>query len=183
VMRQTIISIRASGRSGALRSLGRAAIVVSTTIRRTGNALSAKRLTMTDRAPLPVETRKPLTRREFGLLIIQQDGKCGCGCGKKLDFTKPRRVVDEHLVPLFSGGSNDLSNRALWDADCSKAKTSGEAGGRAKVRRFEQNKTQPEKRKRNGSKLQSRGFSKAPAGYVSPLSKKHPRYQKGKLNG
>jgi hypothetical protein len=103
-----------------------------------------------------VTKRKALTRREFGLLIIQQDGKCGCGCGKKLDFTKPRRVVDEHLVPLFSLGSNDLSNRALWDADCSKAKTSGESGGRAKVRRFEQNKTQAEKRKRNGSKLQSR---------------------------
>ncbi len=30
-------------------------------------------------------------------------------------------------------------------------------------------------------KLQSPGFRKAPDNYVSPLSKKHPRYQKGKL--
>lgn len=88
------------------------------------------------------EKRKPLTRREFGLLIIQQDGKCGCGCGSKLDFTKPRRVVDEHLTPLFSLGSNELENRALWTADCANEKTRNEAPVNAKVRRHMNSKTQ-----------------------------------------
>ena len=118
--------------------------------------------------------RKPLTRREFGFLIIKQECRCGCGCGKRLDFTKPRRVVDEHLQPLFSSGSNDLDNRALWDVDCAKAKTSGEAPGRAKVRRFEGKKTQFDKRKaRGGSSI------KSPA--VSALNSKHPNYRKRKI--
>lgn len=52
--------------------------------------------------------RKPLSRREYALLAMRQEGKCGCGCGRKLDFTKPRQVVDEHLQPLFSNGGNEL---------------------------------------------------------------------------
>jgi 5-methylcytosine-specific restriction endonuclease McrA len=74
-------------------------------------------------------------------------------------------TVDEHLVPLFSGGPNELSNRAIWCVDCAKAKTAGEAPGRAKVRRFEQKKTQADKRKAaggsrwpKGRKMQSRPF-------------------------
>ena len=105
-------------------------------------------------------SRKPLKRREFGLLIIRQDGKCGCGCGKKLDFTKPRRVIDEHLNPLFSGGSNELENRALWDVDCAKAKTSGESFQQAKTRRLSGQKPSQYARRKAGKtrKIQSQGF-------------------------
>ena len=92
------------------------------------------------------EKRRPLTRREFGFLIIKQDGLCGCGCGQRLDFTKPKLVTDEHLNSLFSGGKNELENRALWLSECSKPKTSAEAPGRAKVRRIEQGKTQADRR-------------------------------------
>jgi hypothetical protein len=92
------------------------------------------------------EKRRPLTRREFGFLTIKQDCLCGCGCKQRLDFTKPKLVTDEHLNSLFSGGKNELENRALWLSECSKPKTSAEAPGRAKVRRIEQGKTQADKR-------------------------------------
>jgi hypothetical protein len=93
-----------------------------------------------------MEKRKPLTKREFGFLIIRQGGLCGCGCGRKLDFSKPGLVTDEHLNSLFSLGTNELDNRALWLTVCSVAKTSAEAPGRAKVRRIEQGKTQADRR-------------------------------------
>ena len=115
--------------------------------------------------PIP-EKRKPLTRREFGFLLMQQEGKCGCGCGEKLDFSKPRLVTDEHLCALASLGTNDLENRALWITECSRAKTSGEAPGLAKVRRMNGTKSsQASRRKdRGGSSIQGRGFPK-PDGY------------------
>ena len=106
------------------------------------------------------EKRKPLTRREFGFLLMRQEGKCGCGCGEKLDFSKPRLVTDEHLCALASLGSNDLENRALWITECSRAKTSAEAPGLAKVRRMNGTKSsQVSRRKaRGGSSIQGRGF-------------------------
>jgi len=106
------------------------------------------------------EKRKQLTRREFGLLIIKQDGLCGCGCKRRLDFTKPKLVTDEHLVPLFSQGANDLENRQLWLTECSTAKTAKEAPDRAKVRRIEGGKTQADKRAQRGPTIKSRGFDR-----------------------
>lgn len=99
------------------------------------------------------EKRKPLTKLEFARLAVEQEGRCGCGCGQKLDF-KARQIWDEHLVPLFSLGSNDLENRALYRAECAKAKTATETTGRAKVRRFTgQTTTQPERREARGRSL------------------------------
>jgi hypothetical protein len=111
------------------------------------------------------EKRRPLTRREFGFLIIKQDCLCGCGCKQRLDFTKPKLVTDEHLNSLFSGGKNELENRALWLSECSKPKTSAEAPGRAKVRRIEQGKTQADKRAQKKAEgrhrpIAGRGFDK-----------------------
>jgi len=120
--------------------------------------------------------RKPLTKLQFARIALDQNGRCGCGCGKRLDFQKPRQITDEHLNPLFSGGANDLENRALWDSDCSKEKTRKEAPDRAKVRRIEQGKTQADKRsRRGGSSIHGRGFQPKPEGYVSPLSKEGRR--------
>ena len=99
-----------------------------------------------------MQKRKPLTRREFGFLIIRQDGFCGCGCGRKLDFSKPALVTDEHVTPIFSTPEgvdpNRLENRQLWLTECSKPKTVKEAPGRAKVRRIEGKKTQADRRQR-----------------------------------
>lgn len=87
---------------------------------------------MADGLPKP-EKRKPLTRVQFATLILKQEGKCGCGCGTKLQAD---RIIDEHVVALDFLGSNDLSNRSLWDKDCSKRKTSRDIAAAAKGKRI-----------------------------------------------
>ena len=91
------------------------------------------------------EKRKPLTRAQLAELVLSQMGKCA-SCGKRLDFAGKGQVVDEHIQPLFSGGTNETSNRELRCKPCASVKTSAEAPGRAKVRRIEQGKTQADKR-------------------------------------
>lgn len=93
------------------------------------------------------EKRKPLTRAQLATLVLAQMGKCAA-CGERLDFAKKGQVVDEHRVPLFSGGTNDTDNRELRCKPCATVKTTLEAPGRAKVRRIEQGKTQADKRER-----------------------------------
>lgn len=137
---------------------------------------------MTD-LPLPTK-RKPLTRREFATLILKQEGRCGCSCGKKLVAD---RIIDEHLVALDFLGGNALENRSLWDRDCSKAKTAKDLAASAKGKRLRREVGQGPKRK-----IESRPFSKAYAvesrspsqwqgAGVSTLSKNHPRYVKRKI--
>lgn len=111
------------------------------------------------------EKRKPLTRLQFATLILQQEGRCGCGCGKKL---KPDQIIDEHVVALDFLGSNDLSNRSLWDRDCSKAKTARDLAAAAKGKRLRLEKGQLARRKARGgssitgrAEIQSRPFPKA----------------------
>ena len=100
---------------------------------------------MTDAATLPKpEKRKPLTRLQFATLILKQEGKCGCGCGMKLQAD---RIIDEHLQPLDALGSNDLSNRALFSLDCAKRKTQADRAARDKGRRIRGEDGQGPKRK------------------------------------
>jgi 5-methylcytosine-specific restriction enzyme A len=90
---------------------------------------------MTDRTWTLPDERKPLTRKQVASLYLRQDGKCP-NCGKRLEVKGHRIVcVDEHLNPLWRGGSNDLSNRELWCVECTKPKTSVEATQRAKCKR------------------------------------------------
>lgn len=88
------------------------------------------------RAPEPPAVRKVLTRAEFGQLMINQMGRCGCGCGEKLQ-PMTEKVIDEHLIALGAGGTNDLSNRALFRKPCATAKTVGDKGIIGKVKRIE----------------------------------------------
>jgi 5-methylcytosine-specific restriction endonuclease McrA len=69
-----------------------------------------------------IEKRKPLTRRQVMQLMLDQEGKCACGCGVKLN-PMTEGVIDEHRVPLALGGSNDLDNRHLYRKPCAIAKT------------------------------------------------------------
>ena len=92
-----------------------------------------------------MEKRKPLTRAQLAELVLSQMGKCA-SCGERLDFAGKGQVVDEHIQPLFSGGTNETSNRELRCKPCATVKTSAEAPGRAKVRRIEQGKTQADRR-------------------------------------
>jgi hypothetical protein len=79
------------------------------------------------------ERRKPLTRVQFATLILAQDGRCGCGCGKKLQAD---RIIDEHVTALDFLGANTLDNRSLWDRDCSKVKTARDIAASAKGKRL-----------------------------------------------
>lgn len=127
--------------------------------------------------PPKAEERKKLKKFEFGFLIIQQDGKCGCGCGQKLDFSQPGMVIDEHLISLQDGGSNDLDNRALYRKECADEKTKKDMGTIAKGKRVRGEtgqRARRSKRKAAGKKplIQSRNnLGWKPDNYVSPLSK------------
>jgi hypothetical protein len=108
-----------------------------------------------DSALLPKpEKRKPLTRVQFATLILKQEGRCGCSCGKKLQAD---RIIDEHVVALDFLGSNDLTNRSLWDKDCSKAKTARDLAAAAKGKRIRGETGNGPRRK-----IQSRPFPEAP---------------------
>ena len=92
------------------------------------------------RAPEPPIARKVLTRAEFGQIMIDQMGRCGCGCGEKLQ-PMTEGVIDEHLIALGAGGTNDLANRALYRKPCATAKTVGDKGIIGKVKRIEARET------------------------------------------
>lgn len=112
------------------------------------------KMTVSD-LPQP-QKRKPLTRVQFATLILKQEGRCGCGCGKRLQADQ---IIDEHIVALDFLGSNDLSNRSLWDRECSKAKTARDLAASAKGKRIRGETGQGPKRR-----IVSRGFQKRPEG-------------------
>lgn len=90
-----------------------------------------------DRAP---EARRPLTRRETIELAVRQGGRCGCGCNEKLNALT-EGCIDEHLISLEAGGTNDLENRALYRAPCAKKKTAVDKGIIAYCKRIEARET------------------------------------------
>lgn len=87
------------------------------------------------REPVEIEKRRVLTRVEVIEIAVRQGGKCGCGCGQKLDALR-EGCVDEHVIPLALGGSNDLDNRELWRRPCSAAKTKADQTSIAKAKRL-----------------------------------------------
>lgn len=90
---------------------------------------------MTERRWSLPEERDRLTRKQFVELFMRQDGRCP-GCGQKLEIKGGRVVcVDEHVNPLWRGGTNELKNRELWCKPCTIPKTSAETTQRAKVYR------------------------------------------------
>jgi len=82
--------------------------------------------------PYSVTPRKSLTAKQRHKMFIDRSGKC-CVCGGKVDGVKDR-WIDEHLVPLADGGTNDLDNRGIAHETCARSKTSKEATDRAKHR-------------------------------------------------
>ena len=68
----------------------------------------------------------------FDRLYERQDGKDAI---TGLPFQPGDKIVRDHIVPLADGGKNRESNLQLITEDTHKAKTGGEATGRAKVRR------------------------------------------------
>jgi 5-methylcytosine-specific restriction endonuclease McrA len=87
---------------------------------------------MTERWTIP-EDRKPLTRKQIAELFLRQQGRCPI-CTMRLETKghEPVEFIDEHMDPLWRGGSNELNNRALVCKPCANAKTVKETSERAK---------------------------------------------------
>lgn len=72
--------------------------------------------------------RKPLSTKQRLALFEAHGGICVL-CKTKIVDPK---WIDEHIIPLNLGGSNDLSNRGPAHKTCADAKTHGKTGDIAK---------------------------------------------------
>lgn len=123
--------------------------------------------------------RKPLTRVQLIQLMLDQEGKCGCGCGVKLD-PMGEGVIDEHVIPRelsepgHQGERDVLENRRLFRKPCAAAKTTGDIKRIAKAKAQAGETGQRARREKRGKgtiptrpqpwpkgrKLQGRGFER-----------------------
>lgn len=71
-------------------------------------------------APVIPARRKPLTRRQRIAAHDREGGRC-CVCLQPIAPGEP--FIDEHLIPLAIGGSNDRDNRGIAHIPCAKVKT------------------------------------------------------------
>ena len=123
-------------------------------------------MTMIDTpAPEPIElaVRRRLTAHERRLLLERQSFVCAA-CPTKLTLEIEGGVVlgamvDEHVIPLALGGSNELSNRELRCPACAKAKTLRDLKAIRKAERIARRLRGEEPRKQP---IRSRGFWRDP---------------------
>ena len=116
--------------------------------------------------PEPVEPtpRQRLTAAEKAAILARQDHCCPkCKASLVWAVVDGKLVhgpmIDEHIIPLELGGSNDLSNRELWCVPCAKAKTRDDRKAIAKVARIHRRQSGQERPKQ---KIRSRGFPRDP---------------------
>ena len=85
--------------------------------------------------------RRRLSAAERRALLDRQGFRCAvCPEPLVIDMGGCRllaAMVDEHVLPLALGGSNDLSNRELRCPACAKAKTSRDLKAILKVKRIQ----------------------------------------------
>ena len=118
-------------------------------------------------APTPLDAipRQRLSAEDRAQILERQQHCCGGPCGQSLvwQVVDGKRVygpmVDEHLLPLALGGSNDLSNRALLCVPCANEKTRADRKAIAKVARIRRRLAGESPSKR---KIRSRGFPRDP---------------------
>lgn len=79
-----------------------------------------------------LEPRKPLTRNQRLKAHDEHGGTC-CVCLQPID--KGERFIDEHIIPLALGGTNDKSNRGMAHIQCAKIKTKRDQALIAKAKR------------------------------------------------
>lgn len=99
------------------------------------------------------EKRIPLSPKQRAQLALDQNGRCGCGCGERLDHAR-EGTIDEHIIPLAMGGTNELSNRRIYRKPCADKKTKHDVASIARAKRLAGETCQGEPAR----KLQGRGF-------------------------
>lgn len=99
--------------------------------------------------------RTRLTKYEYACLFLEQDGRCGCGCGERLEAGN---IDEEHSRPVALLG--EAKPDSLWRRECHKAKTKGDVKRIAKAKRQGGETGQCARRERNGPRLKSRGFDR-----------------------
>lgn len=80
--------------------------------------------------------RKPLSPRDRLAMWERHKGIC-VTCKMKIDGVR-EKWIDEHVIPLGLGGSNDLSNRGPAHLACAKVKTQNDVKAIAKSKRVKQ---------------------------------------------
>ena len=117
-----------------------------------------------DREPVEATVRRRLTAAQKAHLLGRQRDRCA-SCQESLIWAvvEGRPVygpmIDEHIIPLELGGSNDLSNRELRCVPCAKKKTRADRKAIAKVARIRRRLAGQE---RPRQKIRSRGFPRDP---------------------
>ena len=118
-----------------------------------------------ERQPVEATERKRLTAAERRFLLQRQQDRCAGPCRQSLIWAiiegkavyEP--MIDEHVIPLEVGGSNDLTNRLLLCVPCAKQKTRADRKAIAKAARIRRREAGDERPKR---KIVSRGFPRDP---------------------
>lgn len=105
--------------------------------------------------PVIPERRRPLTRKQRADAHDREGGTC-CVCLERIPPGEP--FIDEHIIPLGLGGSNDNSNRGIAHIQCAKIKTRRDQNMIAKAIRMRAKHLGF--KKRTGRKIQSRGFAR-----------------------
>jgi 5-methylcytosine-specific restriction protein A len=82
--------------------------------------------------PVIPERRKPLTRAQRLRMHDEHGSKCVI-CLEPIPAGEP--FIDEHVIPLALGGSNDKSNRGPAHIGCAKIKTQRDQRMIAKAKR------------------------------------------------
>jgi 5-methylcytosine-specific restriction endonuclease McrA len=101
----------------------------------------ASQIAHADREPSGPTPRKRLTAAERCTILDRQHDLCP-GCRESLIWTVVDGksvygpMIDEHIIPLELGGSNDLSNRELRCIPCAKVKTKKDQKDIGHVRRM-----------------------------------------------
>lgn len=101
--------------------------------------------------------RKPLTPTQRLKLFEAHKGQCGL-CGAPIRAGE--QWIDEHIIPLGLGGTNDLTNRAPVHVQCANSKTHGSDGDVARIAKAKRVKMRHLGISRPKQKITSRGFPK-----------------------
>ncbi len=108
--------------------------------------------------PIDLDPQRCFTRRQKAEMILRSRGLCDL-CGDKIKAGV--QWVAGHIIAHGLGGRTTLDNAQVECSGCSKGTQKSDAGICAKADRQATRTGQQARRKRNGSRLQSRGFDKS----------------------